>query len=192
MTDDLQILVTRCLSGEQAAVSELFERYRVRVLAFCQRFLGQRQDAEDAAQETFVRLFRYLSKWDSTRDFEPWLMAIAGNRCRTSLAARRRRPAPQPLDDVPSHSHVHQQDERHLLEEVRKSLEGLRPDHREAFLLFHEQHLSYAEIAERLKCPVGTIKTWIHRARRDLFEQLQRREREVSANEPTPNSPATC
>ncbi len=67
---------------------DLVELYRDRVFRFCYRMLGQRQDAEDAAQETFVRMLRSLAAWDGRRDFEPWLLGIAGNRCRTLLAAQ--------------------------------------------------------------------------------------------------------
>jgi len=74
-------LVNLCVKGDQAAMLELVDRYKQRVFALCFRMLGQRQDAEDAAQETFVRLLKNLSKWDQARDFEPWLFTIAANRC---------------------------------------------------------------------------------------------------------------
>ena len=60
-------------------------------------------------------------------------------------------------------------------EEVFQALDQLRPEHRDAFLLFHQHELSYHEIAQRLDCPVGTVKTWVHRARRGLIDQLKRR-----------------
>ena len=63
-----------------------------------------------------------------------------------------------------------------LAEEVSLALEDIREEYRQAFLLFHEQELSYADIAETLDCPVGTVKTWVHRARRELIERLRRRE----------------
>jgi RNA polymerase sigma-70 factor (ECF subfamily) len=62
-----------------------------------------------------------------------------------------------------------------LDEEMRLALRDLRPEHREAFLLFHQEQLSYAEIALRLGCPLGTVKTWVHRARNDLVNCLQAR-----------------
>lgn len=172
----MRVLLTRCLGGEQAALSELVHRYRERVVSFCFRWLGQRQDAEDAAQETLIRVCRHLPRWDATREFEPWLLAIAGNRCRTALAARRRRPTPQPLPEVANDEHRQAQAHAQLVEEVRAALSGLRSDHRQAFLLFHEQHLGYAEIAERLGVPVGTAKTWVHRARRELMQCMLERQ----------------
>ena len=70
-------LVNHCIKGDQSAMLALVDRYKHRVFALCFRMLGQRQDAEDAAQETFVRLLKNLSKWDQNRDFEPWLFTIA-------------------------------------------------------------------------------------------------------------------
>jgi len=174
-TGDLKGLVARCLRGEQAALAELVGRYRQRVVGFCRSLLGQQHDAEDVAQETFLRVCRHLHHWDQQREFEPWLLAIAGNRCRTALAARRRRPTPQPLPEVPVEGQHQERAADQLREEVRIALGTLRNEYREAFLLFHERHLSYQEIADRLQVPLGTIKTWVHRARRDLFENLRDR-----------------
>src|SRR2546430_8045158 len=91
--DDLHTLVRHCLAGDHAAMLALVERFRGQVFGLCYRMLGQRQDAEDVAQETFVRVLNNLHRWDAARDFEPWLFAIAGNRCRTALSTRKRRPA---------------------------------------------------------------------------------------------------
>ena len=144
---------------------QLVDRFRGQVFGLCYRMLGQRQDAEDAAQETFVRVLNNLARWDQQRDFEPWLLAIAGNRCRTALAKRSRHAGTQPLvDAVPDHR-PDLQAARHLAEEVELALRDLRPEYRAAFVLFHQQEMSYAEIAESLECPLGTVKTWVHRAR---------------------------
>lgn len=173
--DEFRSLVDRCIAGDQAAMIALVERFRGQVFGLCYRMLGQRQDAEDAAQETFVRVLRNLHRWDPLRDFEPWLLAIAGNRCRTALAMRKRRPAGEALpEQVPDRA----PDERaaeHLGEEMMLALAKVREEYRRAFLLFHEQHLSYEEIADVLAVPLGTVKTWVHRARRELVEQLRRR-----------------
>jgi RNA polymerase sigma-70 factor, ECF subfamily len=173
--DDLRSLVGHCLGGDQGAMLRLVERFWGSVYGLCYRMLSQRQDAEDAAQETFVRVLKNLHRWDSGRAFEPWLLAIAGNRCRTALAARRRRPAADSAvellaDDAPDRHGADQ-----LAEEVQLALVELRPEYRQAFVLFHEQELSYAEIAESMKVPLGTIKTWVHRARREMIDILVRR-----------------
>jgi RNA polymerase sigma-70 factor (ECF subfamily) len=153
----------------------LVERFRGRVFGLCYRMLGNREDAEDAAQETFIRLLKNLAKWDRNRDFEPWLLAIAGNRCRTALASRKRRPSSYTIvEPIPDRRpDVHAVD--HLAEEVQLGLQQLRTDYRQAFVLFHQHELTYEQIAEAMSRPLGTVKTWIHRARTELIRFLQQR-----------------
>lgn len=174
MGSDDRKLVDRCLLGEQAAVVELVERFRTPVFGLAFRMLGHRHDAEDVSQESFVRAIRGLHNWDRTRDLLPWLLAIVGNRCRTLLAGRRRRP-----DCLEATEQIQDQrplDKDHsLAEEVALGLAKLRSEYRQAFLMFHEQQLSYQEIAESMDRPLGTIKTWVHRGRRELVEHLRSR-----------------
>ena len=172
MIGDLPTLVDCCLRGDEFAMRELVERFKGQVFGLCYRMLGHRQDAEDVAQETFVRVLKSLHRWDSQREFEPWLLAIAGNRCRTALASRRRTPIPCEISDPPSDEAHHAQLANQLAEEVELALTSIRPEYRKAFVLFHEQELSYEEIAERLARPLGTVKTWIHRARLELIQSL--------------------
>ena len=153
----------------------LVERFQGQVFGLCYRMLGQRQDAEDASQETFLRVLRNLHRWDAARDFEPWLLAIAGNRCRTALATRKRRPAAEALADQIADGEPDHRGARQLAEEVDLALADVRDDYRQAFVLFHEHELSYGEIAESMGVPLGTVKTWVHRARRELIERLRAR-----------------
>src|SRR6187549_681690 len=143
--DELRPLIRRCLTGDQGAMLALVERFRGQVFGLCYRMLGQRQDAEDVAQETFVRVLKNLHRWDSGRDFEPWLLAIAGNRCRTALASRRRKPVAESADDAPDGRAAAQ-----LGEEVQLALAQVRTEYRQAFTLFHEHELSYAEISQTM------------------------------------------
>ena len=175
MAEELSILVNRCLEGDQPSFGHLVSRFRGQVYGLCYRMLGQREDAEDATQETFVRVVNNLHRWDQQRAFEPWLLTIAGNRCRTKLAKRMRRPnnvsLEQPIaDDWQSH-----QDASLLAEEMKVALQSVRNDYRKAFLLFHQGELSYDEIARRMDIPLGTVKTWVHRARRELIMRLRKR-----------------
>ncbi len=157
-------------------MAELVERYRGQVFGLCFRMLGHRQDAEDMAQETFVRVLRSLATWDPDRDFEPWLLAIAANRCRSMMALKSRRYPPRRLvGDWPDDS-ADITAAQILAEEVQRALVYLRQEYAQAFVLFHEHELSYAEIAQMMECPLGTVKTWVHRARRGLIQQLRERE----------------
>lgn len=176
MVDELHELVKDCLRGDQTAARLFVQRYQQRVFGLCWRMLGHRQDAEDAAQETFIRALRSLERWNPARPLEPWLLAIAANRCRSALARRQQRPSAGPLleQDVgqpPDELHA----ARQLAEELRRALDRLRPEYAQAFCLLHEEQFTYDEIAAAFDRPVGTIKTWVHRARRHIIEQLEAR-----------------
>ena len=176
LIDQLHPLVDACLAGDEQAAAELVRRYQHRVFGLCWRMLGHRQDAEDAAQETFVRALRALDRWDRNRPMEPWLLAIAANRCRTTLARRTRRPAELPLLEQDATDSLDELNAAgQLAEEVNRALERIRADYAAAFRLFHSEEQSYAQIAEALSCPLGTVKTWVHRARQAIVAQLVER-----------------
>lgn len=175
MSESNASLADRFAGDDRSAFDSLVDRYHAMVFQLCFRSLGHRQDAEDATQETFSRLAKYLERWDRKRPLEPYLKAIAGNRCRTALAKRRHF---HPLDSVAEPQTDDDCQGRRadaLREEVHRVLEHLPTSHRNAFELFHQQSLSYAEISRRMNCPVGTVKTWVHRARRELIDQMRRR-----------------
>lgn len=173
MADD-RALVRRCLKGEAEAIRLLVEQYQSDVFSLCLRMLGHRHDAEDAAQEVFLRVFRSLRRWDAQRPLKPWIIAIAVNRCRTWMAQRARRPE---LADY-LHESVEDRgadDSRELVQEIAAALAEMRPDYRAVFVMFHELDQPYEEIAEALDRPVGTIKTWLHRARTEVLQRLRNR-----------------
>lgn len=174
--DDLRPLIEQCVLGCQASMLDLVRRFQGRVFGLCYRMLGRWEDAEDAAQETFVRVLKNLSRWDPNREFEPWLLTIAGNRCRTALASRRNRKEIESLEICEPAAAAGEREASELAEEVRKALAVMREEHREAFVLFHECEKSYGEIAEIMNVPLGTVKTWVHRARRELIQAMQARE----------------
>jgi RNA polymerase sigma-70 factor (ECF subfamily) len=173
--DKLRELVNRCLLGEQSAAVDLVDAYRGQVFGLCYRMLRHRQDAEDVTQESFVRALRSLRRWDASREFLPWLLAIAGNRCRTHLALRMRQPVMSSLVEQLSDDALEISDARILAEEIELALVGLRAEYSQAFRLFHERELSYAQIGVIMDCPLGTVKTWVHRARREIIAQLKTR-----------------
>jgi RNA polymerase sigma-70 factor (ECF subfamily) len=173
LADELSKLVDRCLSGERSAVLEFVDQFERPVFGLCYRMLRHHQDAEDMAQETFVRALKSLSQWDRRRALLPWLLAIAGNRCRTLISRRMRRPPTATLVEEPPDRDGGDEPARRLAEEVSLAMNSLRDEYRQAFVLFHEEELSYAEIGAALDCPIGTVKTWVHRARRELIERLR-------------------
>lgn len=175
MPDEVRALAERCLAGDQAAMLALVDRFQGQVFGLCYRMLGHRQDAEDTAQESFVRALRSLANWDQERPFLPWLLAIAGNRCRTFISRRMQRPATSPMVENLADRENLAEPATNLAEELTLALGQIRSEYRQAFLLFHQQELSYAEIAAALDCPLGTVKTWVHRARQEIIDILRKR-----------------
>ena len=167
-------LVERARGGDESAAAVLVRRHQRAVFGVCLRMLGRREDAEDAAQETLLRMFRHLDRWDPARPLRPWLLTIAANRCRTALTKRATRGHVTPGELDPADEGVPLSDAA-LAEELQRAVDTLRPDHKAAFVLFHHEELSLQEVAEALGRPDGTIKTWLHRARKHLAEALARR-----------------
>ena len=133
-------LVKGCLAGEAEAIRLLVERFQSDVYSVSLRMLRHQQDAEDVCQEVFLRVFRSLQRWDSTRALRPWILTIAVNRCRTWMARRPRQPdLVEHLADFPGQGGEPTSDE--LTEAIQAGLEELRTDYREVFVLFHQQGL---------------------------------------------------
>jgi RNA polymerase sigma factor (sigma-70 family) len=176
MPMDDAALVEALRSGDPQAPRLLIERYQGVVFGLCYRMMSHRQDAEDVAQEAFLRALRSIAGFDPARPLRPWLLEIAANRCRTALARRARRPplCSQVIEDR-ADPRPGLADPDDLAGELERGLQALRPEYRLVFTLFHEQNLSYEEIAEAISRPVGTVKTWLHRARAQLAEDLTRR-----------------
>lgn len=176
---DDEALARQCLKGDEVSQRAFVDRFQGLVLSVCWKMLGHRQDAEDVAQEVFVRALRYLEHWDQARPLKPWLLTIAVNRCRTAMGRRSKLPTQNELAiELAAERRVysqHRQDEIALGEELQLALAELREDYRCVFVLFHQQELSYQEISEMLGCPEGTVKTWLHRARAQLATRLRER-----------------
>jgi RNA polymerase sigma-70 factor (ECF subfamily) len=174
VSDDDAALVRRCLRGDPDAVRALVDRFQPEVFGLCVRLLHHRHDAEDVSQEVFLRVFRSLRRWDSGRPLRPWVMGIAVNRCRTWLAQRARRPeVVDYLQDTAPGKPA--DDSGELVVEIQAALAELRLEYRTVFVLFHEQGQPYEDIAAALERPVGTIKTWLQRARLEVLDRLRRR-----------------
>jgi RNA polymerase sigma-70 factor (ECF subfamily) len=181
-------LVQRCLRGDAVAVQALVEQLQAEVFAVCVRILNHRQDAEDVVQEVFLRVFRSLRRWDPSRPLRPWVVGIAVNRCRTWLSQRTRRPElADYLQDTAASPPA--DDSAELVQEIQAALEELRPEYRTVFVLFHEQGQPYEVIAEALGRPVGTIKTWLHRARIEVLDRLRRRGMVTELHQPHEREP---
>lgn len=173
MPIDTSQVVSECIAGVPGAANRLVKEFKDQVFCLCYRMLGQREDAEDATQETFIRVIRNLHRFDLSRRFEPWLFTIAGNRCRSKLLKRKQQKEIQLAEQIDYA--CRQRSSTGILEEVQLAVDRLNTEYQKVFELFHHQQYSYNEIAEELKVPVGTVKTWVHRARKQIADQLRRR-----------------
>jgi len=186
LTDQEIILLAR--EGRQSAFRELIDRYQRPVFSLIYRLVRDRELAEDLAQDTFIKVLNALDRYDPKFRFSSWVFKIAHN---TALdALRRREPVMLSLDGSP---HATTEDEatasaltavshdpspedhavqRELGEEIEQGLAMLRPEYRTAIVLFHLEGLAYEEIAQVMGLPLGTVKTFIHRGRKELRAQL--------------------
>lgn len=176
MNESNALLAEKFHQNDEGAFAKLVNRHHELVFRVCLRILGHRQDAEDATQETFSRVARYLHRWDPARPLEPWLVTIAGNRSRSLLAKKKSQRPFTLVADPPCEQVREDRDADTLREELDLALTHLPECQRMAFELFHHRSLSYAEIASELQCPEGTAKTWVHRARGGIIRLLQQRE----------------
>jgi len=169
-------------TGDLAAFEELLARYQRRVFGLCYRLLGRYHDAEDASQEAFLRVHRSLGLYDPARPFDRWLLTIAANCCVSML--RRRRPKPMEVTDEGAEGKVRsvtsppdpaeEAEGKEFAQAVRQAIAGLEDMFRLPFVLFHQEEMSYEDIARALSLPLGTVKSRVHRARGQLYDQLTR------------------
>ncbi|MFH1502228.1 MAG: sigma-70 family RNA polymerase sigma factor [Candidatus Eisenbacteria bacterium] len=176
-------LIARAVGGDQHAYGVLVERYSDFVYTVVLRVVGSAEDAEDVAQEAFVRAHRALPRFRGDSKFSSWLYRIAVNRALTHLKRRSRRPAtvemtmsPRVEAEVRSHRAAEDPERLVLTEEfrarVRDAVATLPPRYRAAVTLFYLEERSYKEVADALGVPMGTLKTHLHRARAMLRREL--------------------
>jgi RNA polymerase sigma-70 factor, ECF subfamily len=177
MTD--QELVLRSLDGDHQAFTELVERYQQAVFNLSYRMLGDSFEAEDAAQEVFLRAYRHLRRYDLERSLKTWLLAIASNHCIDRL--RRQRFSKLSIDDLlPSHPALASREpgpEESVVRHERQDrlqgfLEQLSPKYRSVIVLYYWYDMSCSEIAETLNTREGTVKSRLFRARQTLASEL--------------------
>ncbi|MFP4344632.1 MAG: RNA polymerase sigma factor [Anaerolineales bacterium] len=182
MTEDAEptdaVLVARTLEGETEAFALLVERYRAVVSRVARRIVRVSQEADDVAQETFMRAYDALRSYDPARPLGPWLYRIATN---LSLNRLKRRRLTTSLDgegeQLPLVDGTTGPEARVLeaeaRERVRREVAALPEHYRRVVELRHVHGMSYEEIAEALDVPLGTVKVWLFRARKRLRQRLE-------------------
>lgn len=161
-------IVSRVLGGDREAFRILVDRHYGRCVRIATHLLGNREDAEDAAQETFLRAYRHLAKYEERERFAAWLLRILTNQCRTQLARRRAEAARDAVDDVDAEALPLDEplpsERAGLREELRHALACLPPDQREAVVLRFGEELTYDEMAAVTGAGVSALKMRVQRA----------------------------
>lgn len=176
ISDEQLLALTQ--KGDRQAFAKLMRRYEKDLYNFLLRFLGQRAQAEDVFQETFLQIHISAKDFDTSRRFKPWLYTIAANKARDYLRSKARRPAMQITDTGEDTSEVDlwhnllsddttpvdvlDQKQQH---ELVREVVGQLPEHlREILIMAYFNHFSYKEMAETLDIPLGTVKSRLHAA----------------------------
>jgi RNA polymerase sigma-70 factor (ECF subfamily) len=181
-------VVTLARKGSEAAYRELLSRYERPVFSLVFRMVRDRETAEDLSQETFIKVLNNLDRYSPEFKFSSWLFKIANNLTIDHL--RRRRVDTISIEGAPdavtaesakatsiavvsaSESPLEELESRELGTAIERAIGKLRPEYRACIMLRHVEDKSYEEIAEIVKLPLGTVKTYIHRARHELRAAL--------------------
>lgn len=170
----------RARSGDEKAFIEIVEFYYPRCLRFARNMLGNDQDAEEAVQDAFTRVYDSFPRFREDARFDPWLFRILANRCRTSMARSRRHRQMIEYGELPLMAVAAAPEEEFgadWAEEVRVVLETLPPEQREAFLLRHVEDLSYEDIAAVTGAGLSALRMRVKRACDALRARLEKVER---------------
>lgn len=180
-------LVQRALAGSQDAYRDLLLRYQRPVLSLIRRMVRNSSQAEDLAQEVFLKAFRALKSYDQGRKFSSWLFKIAHN---TAIDQLRRKelitvPLETPdqnepdlvamLPDASAETPAGRAERRDLAAAIEGAVASLKPLYREVVVLRYQEGLAYEEIAEVTGLPLGTVKTHLFRARKAMVAHLEAR-----------------
>lgn len=169
-------LVNRCLQGDTTAFDQLVERYRDRVFSLAFRILGEADWAADLMQEAFLRAYTRLALYDPRQSFATWLLCLTARLC---LNARRHQRSEQQkmeraLKAVPPTLTLEEQlYERERHRTLQRLILRLPIQQRTALLLYYYEELPLQQVAEALNVPVGTVKTWLYRARESLRQWME-------------------
>ena len=166
-------LLEQLRAGDEAAFAELMRQYRHPVVNFCYRLLGHAGDADDVAQETFVRCYQNRQKLRADAKLSTWLFAVARNLCLDRLRYRRRHPV-EPLENAPEPITISNEvGNRELSSAIATAIAELPEEQRTAILLAEYHDMSYAEIAGVMRCSEKSVESRLYRAKQFLRDRLR-------------------
>ena len=197
MEEQEALWITKALEGDDAAFGQLVEQYQRPVFSLCYRMLGNSKAAEDAAQESFIRAYRNLKRYDPDRSFATWLLSIASHYCIDQMRKRKLDTVSTdalPAEIVADHNAPNPEREFRSREKeavIQNLLTELKPTDRAAIVLRYWHQYSEAEIAEALDISVSAVKSRLFRARQALAKEYLAAEQTFSVSERRPDeSPA--
>lgn len=174
--EDIDSACLRAIAaGDRSAFASIVERWQARLINFFYRSVGNRADAEDLAQETFLELYRAAGRYQARGTFNAYIFTVARRRLIDSYRKSSRRPLDfiDPTDFVMQQQAEESNHTREIEEAFHRALATLPDNQRDAILMLQQQGLSYDEIAEALGASLSAVKTWIHRARTHLRNELK-------------------
>lgn len=185
------LLIERCLTGDQQAWEQIVRQHWRKVYNLAYKFVGKHDEAEDLAQDIFVKIFKALKTFDRRANFQTWLISISRNLCIDHYRSVRKERETMARDvDASALSPVSKERGPHALAEhsdlrelLRKALAELPPALRTAVVLRDLQEYSYQEIADQLNLPEGTVKSRINRGRLELARQIRKLQAAMPGNE---------
>jgi RNA polymerase sigma-70 factor (ECF subfamily) len=169
-----EALVRRAKRGNRAAFSELVRRHQHTVYSLSLRYMKDPALAEDMAQEAFLKGFRLLKGFRGDCRFSTWMYRVTSSVCLTELSRRGKR-GEVSLDEAPQLAEDAEAGENELAEMVRHCVTMLPERYATIVTMYYLQQAPYEEIASAMDIPVGTLKTWMFRARKELRVLVERR-----------------
>jgi RNA polymerase sigma-70 factor, ECF subfamily len=170
---DETTIIKSVIGGDINQYEQLVTRYHVGLIIHCERLTGDRESAEDIAQEAFIKAYERLSEFDSSKSrFSTWLYKIATNKAIDYLRANKRRvPAEdiEALADAAAPDYAAEEQNRLVRDAVAKLQP---PTHRQVVEAYYWHGKSYQEIADELNTPINTVRTWLRRAKEQLRSDL--------------------
>ncbi|MEZ4868439.1 MAG: sigma-70 family RNA polymerase sigma factor [Caldilineaceae bacterium] len=181
MSEQEEIWIAQARTGDKAAFSRLVEAYQRPVYNLTYRMLGNAEEAEDAAQETFLRAYARLDQYNVNHKFSTWLFSIANHHCIDRL--RKRRTKYVSIDDNPVLQNLREEAaepeeemlDQELSAELQSLLNELEPDYRTPLILRYWEDYSYEEIATAMDLTVSAVKSRLFRGRKQIAELYQSR-----------------
>jgi len=182
MSDSIETLIEQCLRGDQSAWEAVVRQHWRKVFNVAYKFVGKYDEAEDLAQEIFLKIFKSLDTFDRRANFQTWLVSVSRNLCIDHYRSVRKEretidravDASELSPAAPDAGPVAILEQRDRVVLLRRALTALPETLRTAVVLRDIQELSYQEIADRLELPEGTVKSRINRGRSELARQIRK------------------